>query len=150
MVDETTGSMHRQERVEMMRLRLAPAVCTLSLAAAVLLGLGLQGGAAGAAGAAPAAGHGGSRFSAGSGMHADHCAGTCFSLYSRQFGTGLTMNAHIPGDAGSGGTQGRKMNLHPARNARPNENFVPYAIGLVWQFCGTGGTDFFAANSYAC
>jgi hypothetical protein len=130
----------------MTRLRLALAVCAPSLAAAAVLTVGLRTGAADAARHAPAV----SRASAGSGMHADRCAGTCFSLYSRQLGFGLTMNAHIPGDKGIGGTAGRKINLHLAKNARPNENFVPSAIGLVWQFCGTGGSVSFAADSYAC
>lgn len=139
-----------------MRVRLTPAVYIVSLTAVVALGLGLWVGTAGAAshGQAARRGHavyrGRMGVAIGSGMRTGDCAGTCFSLYSRQLGISATMNAHIPGDTGTGGTAGRKINVHLARNSRPNENFVPSAIGRVSQFCGSDANDFFSATSYAC
>lgn len=78
------------------------------------------------------------------------CAGACFSLYSRQVGPGVTMNAYIPGDTGSGGKVGRKINLHPASDFRPNGDFVPDMVGQVFQMCGTAKGDFFRPSSYIC
>ncbi|MHB1594952.1 MAG: hypothetical protein ACYCO9_08250 [Streptosporangiaceae bacterium] len=78
------------------------------------------------------------------------CAGACFSLYSRQLGPGVTMNAFIPGDNGLGGRVGRKINMHPASDYRPNGDFIPTIIGQVFQFCGTSSQDFYSSTSYAC
>ena len=78
------------------------------------------------------------------------CGGACFSLYSRQLGPGVTMNAYIPGDAGTGGKVGRKINLNPASDYRPNSDFIPAIVGQVFQFCGTSTGDFFSPSSYAC
>lgn len=78
------------------------------------------------------------------------CGGACFSLYSRQLGPGVTMNAYIPGDAGTGGKVGRKINMNPASDYRPNSDFIPAIVGQVFQFCGTSTGDFFSPSSYAC
>jgi hypothetical protein len=133
-----------------MRMRGTPAVYVLSLTAAAALGIGVWAGTAGAVSHVPRVSHAGTRPAIGSGMYPRDCAGTCFSLYSRKLGIGRTMNAHIPGDTGTGGRTGRKINVRLARNSRPNENFVPSAIGRVSQFCGADPHDYFPATSYAC
>jgi len=133
-----------------MRIRSAPTVYALSLTAVAALGIGLWAGTAGAVSHVPGLSHAGKRAAIGARMYPRDCAGTCFSLYSRKLGISATMNAHIPGDEGTGGRAGRDINVHLARNSRPNENFVPSAIGQVSQFCGADVHDFFAANSYAC
>ncbi len=133
-----------------MGIRVTPAVCVLALTAAAALGVGLW------VGTADAVSHraGAHRVRAGadghSGMDAGACAGACMSLYSRQLGAAVTMNAHVPGDRGTGGRAGGIVNVHLARNNRPNEDFTPMVIGRVGQLCGTDAHDFFAPASYAC
>ena len=82
--------------------------------------------------------------------HTLACGGGCFGLYSRQLGPGITMNAFIPGDTGSGGKIGRKINMVKASDYRPNSDFIPAVVGRVFQFCGTGKQDFFSSSSYVC
>lgn len=144
-----------------MRMRSTRTSCVLSAIAAVALGLGLWTSTASAVGHLKTGNHvqAGQHASADShvrGGAADSqgmtggCAGACFSLYSRQLGASGTMNAHIPGDTGTGGKVGRKINLHLAGNFRPNGTFTPTLVGQVAQFCGVNGKDLFAPTSYAC
>ena len=78
------------------------------------------------------------------------CGGACFSLYSRQLGPGVTMNAFVAGDNGLGGKVGRKVNMHPVSDYRPNSDFIPTIIGQVSLFCGASSQDFYSSTSYVC
>jgi hypothetical protein len=78
------------------------------------------------------------------------CAGNCFSLYSRELGTGKTMSVLIPADNGRGGAVGRRLNLSTARNHQPDSNFIPAQVGQVRQFCGAQANKFFSPTAYVC
>jgi hypothetical protein len=78
------------------------------------------------------------------------CGSSCDSLFSDELGSGLTMNAYVPGDTGVGGKQGQKVNLHVAANNRPNGDFVRDVNGQVFEFCGEDANDFFSPTSYIC
>ena len=78
------------------------------------------------------------------------CGTNCVSLFSRQLGSGTTLNAYVPGNTGTGGRIGQKVNLHLAANNRPNGDWQPSLSGFVFQFCGFLANDFFSPTSYVC
>jgi hypothetical protein len=78
------------------------------------------------------------------------CGSLCISLFSDQLGSSLTQNAFVPGDTGTGGKVGQKVNLHVAGNFRPNGDWEPSLDGFVFQFCGFLANDFFSPTSYIC
>jgi hypothetical protein len=78
------------------------------------------------------------------------CGTNCISVFSRQLGSGTTLNAFVPGNTGSGGKVGQKVNLHLSANFRPNGDWQPSLSGFVYQFCGFLANDFFSPTSYVC
>lgn len=78
------------------------------------------------------------------------CGTNCVSVFSRQLGSGTTLNAYVPGDTGSGGKVGQKVNMRLANNTRPNGDWTPDITGFVFQFCGFLANDFFSPTSYVC
>jgi hypothetical protein len=78
------------------------------------------------------------------------CGTNCISVFSRQLGSGTTLNAYVPGDKGTGGKIGQKVNMHLAGNTRPNGDWQPSLSGFVFQFCGLLANDFFSPTSYLC
>jgi hypothetical protein len=74
------------------------------------------------------------------------CGKQCVDIFSRVLGHGTILNAYVPGDTGTGGKVGQKLNLKFASNSHPNEDFTPAIDGTVSQFCGTE----LAATSVAC
>jgi len=78
------------------------------------------------------------------------CGIHCVSVFSRQLGSGTTLNAYVPGNTGVGGKVGQKVNLHLASNTRPNGDWQPSLSGFVFQFCGFLANDFFSPTSYVC
>ena len=78
------------------------------------------------------------------------CGTNCVSVFSRQLGSGTTLNAFVPGDTGSGGKVGQKVNMRLANNTRPNGDWQPDITGFVFQFCGFLANDFFSPTSYVC
>jgi len=119
-----------------MRKRFTKALYAVSAAAMITAGLGLSAGTAGAA------------------THAKKdtiaCGSLCISIFSDQLGSGVTMNAYVPGDTGVGGRTGQKINMHYAANYRPNGDFMPSVSGVVLQYCGFLANDFFSPTSYVC
>lgn len=78
------------------------------------------------------------------------CGHLCISVFSAQLGSNVTMNAFVPGDTGTGGKVGQKVNMHLAGNFRPNGDFEPSIDGFVFQFCGFLANDFFSPTSFIC
>ena len=78
------------------------------------------------------------------------CGSNCISLFSDTLGSSTTLNAFVPGDTGTGGKVGQKVNMHVAANNRPNGDFIPSVVGRVFQFCGFLANDFFSPTSYIC
>ncbi|MDA8322177.1 MAG: hypothetical protein M0030_20535 [Actinomycetota bacterium] len=115
-----------------MRKRFTRAFYAVSAAAAITASLSLGAGAASAA----TTSHNGTVA----------CGGACINVFSTRLGSNVTLNAYVPGDTGAGGTVGTKVNLHLASNDRPNGDFIPTAIGQVYEFCGV----YFNPVSYPC
>jgi hypothetical protein len=78
------------------------------------------------------------------------CGTNCISIFSRPLGSGTTLNAYVPGDKGTGGKVGQKVNMHLAINTRPNGDWQPSLSGFVFQFCGLLANDFFSPTSFLC
>ena len=115
-----------------MRKRFTRAIYAVSAAALVSASLSLGAGAATAA----TTSHNGTVA----------CGDACINLFSARLGSNVTLNAYVPGDTGAGGKVGTKVNLHLASNDRPNGDFIPTAIGQVYEFCGF----LFSDTSYPC
>lgn len=115
-----------------MRKRFTRAFYAVSAAAAVTASLSLGAGAASA------------------GTHAtkgtEACGFNCINFFSKALGPHVTENAFVPGDTGSGGKVGQKINLHLFSNTRPNGDFTPDIIAHVSSLCGS----LFASTSYVC
>ena len=119
-----------------MRKRFTKAFYAMSAAAVITASFGAS------AGVASAATHGKKDTVA--------CGSNCVSLFSDQLGSGVTMNAFVPGDTGVGGHVGTPVNMHVAGNFRPNGDFSPSLSGFVFQFCGFLANDFFSPTSFIC
>ena len=78
------------------------------------------------------------------------CGVNCISVFSAQLGSFETLNAYVPGDTGTGGKVGTKVNMHLFGNYRPNGDFEPTISGFVFQYCGFLANDFFSPTSYIC
>jgi hypothetical protein len=78
------------------------------------------------------------------------CGGACINLFAAQLGSNVTLNAFVPGDTGTGGRVGQKVNMRLAGNFRPNGDWEPDLVGFVSEFCGTAANDFFLPTSYVC
>ncbi|HVB42979.1 MAG TPA: hypothetical protein VNF47_09780 [Streptosporangiaceae bacterium] len=122
-----------------MRKRFTRAFYAISAATVITAGIGLGIGTASAA------------------THVKHankdtiaCGPACWSVFSDQLGSSVTLNAFVPGDTGVGGRVGQKVNLHLAGNYRPNGDWEPTASGFVFQFCGFLANDFFSPTSFIC
>ena len=59
-------------------------------------------------------------------------------------------NAYIPGDTGSGGKVGQKVNLNFASNSHPNEDFTGAQVGTLGNYCPNMGGTGLGTNSYVC
>ncbi|HUJ04651.1 MAG TPA: hypothetical protein VLX31_00935 [Streptosporangiaceae bacterium] len=78
------------------------------------------------------------------------CGFNCISIFSRQLGSGTTLNAYVPGDTGTGGKVGQKVNMHLAANYRPNGDWEASIQGFVFSYCGFLANDFFSPTSTLC
>jgi hypothetical protein len=84
------------------------------------------------------------------------CGTNCADVYSELLGSGTIMNAYVPGDTGSGGMVGQKVNLKTASNTHPNEDFTDYALSngtteTVADFCDAyPSPQSFNPTSYMC
>jgi hypothetical protein len=71
------------------------------------------------------------------------CGFLCFNLSSLTLGRNTIQNAYVPGNTGTGGKVGQKVNLHFASNTQVNADFTGAEIGTLGDFCpnqGLGGT----------
>jgi len=78
------------------------------------------------------------------------CGSLCISVFSKNLGSGTTLNAYVPGDTGVGGKVGQLVNMHLAANTRPNGDWTPSISGFVFQYCGFLANDFFSPTSTLC
>ncbi len=116
--------------------RFTRAFIATSAAAVVASGLCISAGAATAATSSP--------------KDTASCGSLCISVFSKQIGSGTTLNAYVPGDTGSGGKIGQKVNMHLAANFRPNGDWTPSIQGFVFSYCGFLANDFFSPTSTLC
>lgn len=77
------------------------------------------------------------------------CGASCDDVSGELLGPGFILNASNLG--GTGGNQGRKVNLRAGSNAAPNEDYDIDVVGLLHQFCkASGGNGQIPAGSYQC
>jgi hypothetical protein len=74
------------------------------------------------------------------------CGFNCFNLSSLTLGRGTIQNAYVPGDTGTGGRVGQKVNMNFASNSHPNEDFTGAQVGTLGDFCG----NLLSTTSYVC
>ena len=80
------------------------------------------------------------------------CGFSCFNLSSLTLGRNTIQNAYVPGNTGTGGKVGQKVNLHFASNTQVNADFTGAQVGTLANFCpnlGTGAAGL-SAQSYVC
>jgi hypothetical protein len=78
------------------------------------------------------------------------CGFNCFNLSSLTLGLRTIQNAYVPGDTGTGGKIGQKVNLNFASNSHPNEDFTGAEVGTLLNFCPNFGGTGLSATSYVC
>jgi hypothetical protein len=79
------------------------------------------------------------------------CGFDCFQLSSLTLGRDTIQNAYIPGDTGSGGKVGQKVNMNFASNSHPNEDFTGAQVGTLRDFCiRWGGNGLIPSTAYVC
>jgi hypothetical protein len=115
-----------------MRNRFARACSVLAAGVAVTSVIGLSAASAASAAVKPAA--------------TPACGFNCFNLSSLLLGRSQIQNAYIPGDTGTGGHVGQKVNMNYASNSHPNEDFTGAQVGNLGDFCGS----LLSSTSYAC
>jgi hypothetical protein len=74
------------------------------------------------------------------------CGANCFELSSLVLGPDMVQNAYIFGDLGTGGRVGQNVNLKPASNSHPNEDFSGATVGVLSDYCG----GLIPSASYVC
>jgi hypothetical protein len=128
-----------------MRNRFGRALCGLAAGVAVTTAIGMTG----AATASAAVHHAKPNATAA-------CGDNCFNVFSALLGEDTIMNAYVPGNTGTGGKVGQKVNMKFASNTRPNEDFTDYAIEngtleSVADFCDAWpAPQSFNPTSYVC
>jgi hypothetical protein len=78
------------------------------------------------------------------------CGFNCFNLSSLTLGPRTIQNAYVPGNTGTGGKVGQKVNLHFASNTQVNADFTGAQVGTLTDFCPQHGGVGLAQTSYAC
>jgi hypothetical protein len=78
------------------------------------------------------------------------CSFDCFNLSSLTLGPRTIQNAYVPGDTGTGGKVGQKVNLNFASNSHPNEDFTGAQVGTLLNFCPNFGGSGLLQTSYVC
>jgi len=78
------------------------------------------------------------------------CGFNCFNLSSLTLGLRTIQNAYIPGDTGTGGKVGQRLNLNFASNSHPNEDFTGAQVGTLLDFCPNFGGTGLSQTSYVC
>ena len=78
------------------------------------------------------------------------CGFNCFNLSSLTLGLGTIQNAYIPGNLGTGGRVGQKVNLKFASNTQVNEDFTGAKVGTLGDLCPNFGGTGLSATSYVC
>jgi hypothetical protein len=78
------------------------------------------------------------------------CGFNCFNLSSLTLGPRTIQNAYVPGNTGTGGRVGQKVNLHFASNTQVNADFTGAQVGTLTDFCPQHGGVGLAQTSYAC
>jgi hypothetical protein len=120
-----------------MRNRFARACSVLAAGVAVTSVIGLSAASVASAAVRPAA--------------TPACDFNCFNLSSLTLGRGTIQNAYVPGDTGTGGRVGQKVNMNFASNTHPNEDFTGAQVGTLGDFCTRfGGSGLLSRTSYAC
>ncbi len=76
------------------------------------------------------------------------CGFNCFNLSSLAYGKHMIQSAVVPGDNGSGGHVGDKINLANATDSSPNEDFTGGLVGTVAQLCGENQLSPYICNNY--
>jgi hypothetical protein len=74
------------------------------------------------------------------------CGFNCFNLSSLILGPGTIQNAYVPGNTGTGGRIGQKVNMRYANNSAPNQDFTGANVGDLGDFCG----NLLSSTSYVC
>src|SRR5262245_50696938 len=100
-----------------MRNRFARACSVLAAGVAVTSMVGLSAASAASASVRPAA--------------TPACGFNCFNLFSLVLGPRTIQNAYVPGDTGTGGKVGQKVNMNFASNTHPNEDFTGAQVGTL-------------------
>jgi hypothetical protein len=78
------------------------------------------------------------------------CGFICFNLSSLTLGPRTIQNAYIPGNTGTGGKIGQKVNLHFASNTQVNADFTGAQVGTLLNFCPNFGGTGLSQTSYVC
>ena len=78
------------------------------------------------------------------------CGFNCFNLSSLTLGRGTIQNAYVPGDTGTGGRVGQRVNMNFASNSHPNQDFTGAQVGTLLNFCPNFGGSGLSATSYVC
>ena len=78
------------------------------------------------------------------------CGFLCFNLSSLTLGPRAIQNAYVPGNTGTGGKVGQKVNLHFASNTQVNADFTGAQVGTLSDFCPNFGGVGLAQTSYVC
>ena len=78
------------------------------------------------------------------------CGFNCFNLSSLTLGRGTIQNAYVPGDTGTGGRVGQRVNMNFASNSHPNEDFTGAQVGTLLNFCPNFGGSGLSQTSYVC
>ena len=78
------------------------------------------------------------------------CGFNCFNLSSLTLGPRNIQNAYVPGNTGTGGKVGQKVNLHFASNTQVNADFTGAQVGTLLNFCPNFGGVGLAQTSYVC
>jgi hypothetical protein len=78
------------------------------------------------------------------------CGFNCFELSSLTLGRNLIQNAFVPGNTGTGGKVGQKVNLHFASNTQVNADFTGAQVGTLGDFCPNLGGFGLSPTSYVC
>ena len=78
------------------------------------------------------------------------CGFNCFNLSSLTLGRGTIQNAYVPGDTGTGGRVGQRVNMNFASNSHPNQDFTGAQVGTLLNFCPNFGGSGLSSTSYVC